>query len=160
MEYEIREKNQNDNESVRRLVEENWGSNLIITRGKIHLVENLRGVLAVHNDQIAGMGLYEIDHNACELVLLESYIEHIGIGKRILNEIISAAKKAGTERLWLITTNDNTYALRFYQINGFLIRNIHVNTIMEMRKLKPEIPLVGNNNIPIRDEIELEIRLK
>ena len=29
-----------------------------------------------------------------------------------------------------------------------------------MRKLKPEIPLVGNNNIPIRDEIELEIKLK
>ncbi|MGV8049251.1 MAG: GNAT family N-acetyltransferase [Anaerolineaceae bacterium] len=160
MEYEIREKRQNDDEAICHLVEDNWGSSAIVTRGKIHLVNDLQGILAIHLGQIAGMGLYEIDQNACELVLLESYIEHIGIGRRILTEIITTAKKADVERIWLITTNDNTYALRFYQINGFYIKNIHVNTIKEMRKFKPEIPLVGNNNIPIRDEIELEIRLK
>ena len=30
----------------------------------------------------------------------------------------------------------------------------------ESRKIKPSIPLIGANNIPLRDEIELEMILK
>lgn len=56
-----------------------------------------------------------------------------------------------------MTTNDNTHALRFYQKRGFVITAIRVNAMEEQRKKKP-IPLTGNDGIPIRDEIELEIR--
>jgi hypothetical protein len=31
--------------------------------------------------------------------------------------------------------------------------------VEQSRKLKPEIPLIGNDGIPIRDEIELEMKL-
>jgi len=31
--------------------------------------------------------------------------------------------------------------------------------VTEARKRKPGIPLIGDNEIPIRDEIELELRL-
>ena len=34
---------------------------------------------------------------------------------------------------------------------------VHRNAIADSRRLKPEIPLTGENGIPIRDEIELEI---
>lgn len=58
--------------------------------------------------------------------------------------------------MWLITTNDNTVALRFYQKRGFVLAAIHRNALEESRRLKPSIPLVGIDGIPIRDETELE----
>ena len=63
-------------------------------------------------------------------------------------------------RVWLITTNDNTPAVRFYQKKGFSLVAVYRNAIEASRKLKPEIPLKGIDGIPIRDEIELELLLK
>ena len=36
---------------------------------------------------------------------------------------------------------------------------VYPGAIIEARKLKPSIPLVGHCGIPVRDEIELEKRL-
>ena len=49
--------------------------------------------------------------------------------------------------------------LRFYQRRGFLIVAVHINALEEFRKIKPEIPLTGNEGIPLRDEIEFELLL-
>ena len=51
------------------------------------------------------------------------------------------------------------HALGFYQKRGFRLVAVHPGAVNESRKLKPEIPLIGNDGIPIRDEIELEIVL-
>jgi ribosomal protein S18 acetylase RimI-like enzyme len=69
------------------------------------------------------------------------------------------AREVGCKRLWLITTNDNLHALRFYQRRGMHIAAVHVNALEESRRIKPEIPLMGMDGIPLRDEIELEIML-
>jgi RimJ/RimL family protein N-acetyltransferase len=69
------------------------------------------------------------------------------------------ARQHGCQRVWLITTNDNLNALRFYQKRGFELVAVHRRAIDEARKIKPEIPLIGEYGIPIRDEIELEIAL-
>jgi hypothetical protein len=63
------------------------------------------------------------------------------------------------KRLWLITTNDNLHALRFYQRRGLVLVAVHRNAIEQSRKLKPQIPKLGYDNIPVRDEIELELIL-
>lgn len=55
----------------------------------------------------------------------------------------------------LITTNDSLLALKFFQKRGFVLSKIINNAVEKARKLKPEIPLIGNDGIPIRDEIEL-----
>ena len=65
---------------------------------------------------------------------------------------------AGTE-FRQSTTNDNLNALRFYQKRGFVLVAVHRNAMEQARKLKPEIPLIGNDGIPLRDEIELEMLL-
>jgi hypothetical protein len=59
----------------------------------------------------------------------------------------------------LITTNDNLNALRFYQKRGLALVAVHRNALEESRRIKPEIPLIGSDGIPLRDEIELEIML-
>jgi hypothetical protein len=51
-------------------------------------------------------------------------------------------------------------AIRFYQLRGFSLIAIHRNAIEESRKLKPEIPLIGIDGIPIKDEIEMEFIVK
>lgn len=51
------------------------------------------------------------------------------------------------------------------ELDGFAVVNeenemkIINNAVDKARKLKPEIPLIGNDGIPIRDEIELIKRI-
>ncbi|OGC91897.1 MAG: hypothetical protein A2142_01565 [candidate division Zixibacteria bacterium RBG_16_48_11] len=58
--------------------------------------------------------------------------------------------------MWLITTNDNLLALRFFQKRGFCISAVYPDAIQHSRRLKPEIPLIGREGIFLRDELELE----
>ena len=63
----------------------------------------------------------------------------------------------GSTRLWLITTNDNVDALRFYQRRGFRLVAIDRDAVERSRAtLKPGIPRTGLHGIPIRDELTLE----
>jgi Acetyltransferase (GNAT) family len=69
------------------------------------------------------------------------------------------AARHGCARLWLVTTNDNVDALRFYQRHGFRLAAVHRGAVDDSRgRLKPEIPVVGAYGMPLRDEIELEKR--
>jgi hypothetical protein len=60
---------------------------------------------------------------------------------------------------WLITSNDNIRALRFYQRRGWDMVALYRNAVDESRKLKPEIPQRGDHDIPVRHEIEFELLL-
>jgi RimJ/RimL family protein N-acetyltransferase len=87
-------------------------------------------------------------------------LERKGVGTELINKVIEFAVEVKARRVWLITTNDNIDAIKFYQKRGFRIIRIHTGAIDLSRKLKPSIPVVGNYGIPIRDEIELEMKLK
>ena len=136
-----------------------WGGTTIVTRGKIHQAEMLPGIIALAADEPVGVVLSHMDGTSCEIVLLQSLQEGIGIGTTLLKMVRHNAQAAGCKRLWLVTTNDNTPALSFYQKRGFQLVAIHRDALTAARKLKPTIPLYGIESIPIRDEIELEIRL-
>jgi hypothetical protein len=58
-----------------------------------------------------------------------------------------------------LTEDLNTPALRFYQKRGFRLAALHFNALEQSRRLKPEIPLLGRDGIPLRDEIELEMEI-
>lgn len=77
----------------------------------------------------------------------------------MLNEVIREAKEIGVEKIRLITTNDNLPALRFYQKRGFDMVHIYRNALEQARKIKPEIPLIGMDGIPLKHEIELNFML-
>jgi Acetyltransferase (GNAT) family len=68
-------------------------------------------------------------------------------------------REAGCRRVWLITTNDNLRALRFYQRRGFRLVAVHPDALARSRELKPSIPEIGLDGIPLRDELELELLL-
>jgi len=141
------------------LLQEWWAGPKIMTRGKVHYADKLPGFVAVQEERPAGLVTYRIDGTGCEIVTMNSLAEGKGIGSALIEAVKNAATKAGCKRLWLITTNDNTKALRFYQKRGFKMAAVYPNAIEKSRHLKPEIPLTGNDGIPIRDEIELEMIL-
>jgi GNAT superfamily N-acetyltransferase len=146
--------------NVINLAKQNWGSDIIVSGGRIHRIGELPGYIFVEDDIIKGMILYSIINGECEIVLLESFDENRGIGCSLVEKAVEEAKAADCTRVWLITTNDNTKAMRFYQKRNFDMKAIHHNSIVESRKLKPEIPLYGNDGIPILHEIEFEYLLK
>ena len=142
------------------MLRENWGSSLVVTRGKIHHANLSDGFVAVINNEPKGLITYTMNHGDCEIVTLNSLKEGIGIGSKLLDAAIDKAKQLGCGRVWLVTTNDNAKAFAFYQKRNFKIAAIHCDTIKESRKIKPEVPEIGMNGIPIRDEIELEMPLR
>ena len=82
---------------------------------------------------------------------------HRGIGTALLEAVIEAV--AGCDRIWLVTTNDNLEALRFYQRRGFVLSALRPGAVDEARRrLKPRIAGIGEFGIPLRDELELEFR--
>jgi RimJ/RimL family protein N-acetyltransferase len=76
-----------------------------------------------------------------------------------LSAVVDEARLAGCGRVWLVTTNDNTRALRFYQRNGFDVAGLRRFAVDQARRVKPEIPARGHDDIPIRHELVLELRL-
>jgi len=158
MTFEIREFTEVDRAWVKEFIEVEWGGSTVVSRGQVHDPSSLPGFIALDSDRPLGLVTYNIDDKSCELVTLNSFMEGIGIGAALVESVVVNAKEAGCHRLWLITTNDNTGALRFYQKNGFRLIAVHCDALEESRKLKPTIPLIGLDGIPIRDELELEIR--
>jgi len=94
------------------------------------------------------------------MITLDSLKEGKGMGTKLVEKVKRVAKKANYKRIWLITTNDNLRALRFWQKRGFCIKKVYPNALEYSRKIKPEIPLIGNDGIPLRDEIEMEIEFE
>jgi ribosomal protein S18 acetylase RimI-like enzyme len=146
-------------DEVRRLVIERWGSTLMLSRGVAHAVDQLPGLLAKRDGKIQGLITFQIQSNECEIVSLDSLAENQGVGSALLDSLIGVAKAAGCLRIWLITTNDNTAAIRFYQKRGFSLNALYLNAIEASRRIKPEIPVYGVDGIPILHELEFELNL-
>ena len=76
-----------------------------------------------------------------------------------MDRAVPEPARRGCSRTWLITSNDNVNAIRFYQRRGMRLVAVHRGAIDEARQLKPSIPLVGKHGIPIHDELEFELPL-
>jgi len=137
-----------------------WGDEFVVAHGVIYRPDTLDGFIAVDNDEWVGEITYSVSGDESEIVSLNSLREGQGIGSRLMDAVVDEMRKQSCRRVFLITTNDNLHALGFYQRRGFELVRIHRHALDETRKLKPAIPLIGMNNIPLRDEIELELMLR
>jgi GNAT superfamily N-acetyltransferase len=96
--------------------------------------------------------------DAVELAALLVIEPGRGIGSALIEAMLEAVRRHETQRVWVMTTNDNLVALRLYQRRGFRIIAVRPGAVDRARAtLKPGIPEVAANGIPIRHEIELEI---
>lgn len=132
-----------------------------MSRGVVHDLVGYPGFVALENTDAGdrvGLLTYHIADDHCEITSLDSLRENVGVGSALIAAAQEVAQAAGCVRLWLITTNDNLRAIGFYQKRGFEMVAVHRRALDESRPLKPQIPLVGLHGIPLRDEIEFEVR--
>jgi len=159
-EVAVREAAAGDREWIAPLLEERWGATTVVSRGVIRDAAALPGFVAEAGGRPAGLATYAIVDDACELVTIDSLEEGRGVGTALVTAVVEAGRAAGCRRVWCITTNDNVAALRFYQRRGFVLVALHRGAIARSRELKPQISETGEDGIPIRDELELELVLR
>jgi len=160
MKIKIREIKSTDLDWIKNVWRKRWGGDFVVTRGKIHRPEKLKGFIAEVKNKRVGLITFKIRKRDLEILSLDSFLEKRGIGSRLVKRVIEFAKKERLNKIWLITTNDNLTSLKFWQKRGFFLSKIYPSAIDKItRKIKPQIPKIGAFGIPIRDEIKLEIKL-
>ena len=148
-----------DLESAMAQVAEQFGSSRVVSRGVLHEARDLPGLIAVRDGANAGLLQYHLEGDGLEVVILIATERRLGTGRRLLEAVEPIARDAGCRRMWLITTNNNTDAIAFYQAIGWRQAAVHGGAVDAARRLKPEIPEHDDQGRPIRDEIEFERRL-
>ena len=136
-----------------------WGATQMVSRGRLCDLTELPGFLACDDAQIVGIVTYRPEETECEISSLNALHPRQGIGRQLLGHMVALGREKGWRRLWLITTNDNLPAQRFYESVGWRLAQIHHGAIQQSRLLKPEIPLLGLNGVPLEDEYEYELLL-
>jgi len=150
-------------EQTRPLVDaqiaKSWSGPFLVSKGVLHDSRTQPGFAAFADGELAGYALYNIANGECEMTVLESLRQKRGVGGALINAVIEAAKESNCRRVWLITSNDNTHAIRFYQRFGFSLKAVYIDAMDVARQLKPQIPLLGEEGIPLQHEFEFEIVL-
>lgn len=145
---------------LRQFWVEHWGGEEMISRGNIYRSDDVDGGFVIEDEnEWIGIVTFMIRDDECEVTSINSLREGQGIGAKLIDAVVNEARKKKCRRVFLITTNDNLRALGFYQRRNFVLVKLYPNALEETRKIKPTIPLIGYNDIPLRDEIELEMIL-
>lgn len=149
-----------DRDWLKSAISERLGDLRQASRGRLMRLDEHDALIAWSGEERIAFLAYFIEGSECEISGLASVVENLGAGTALIDAVKDQASKAGCKRLRVVTTNDNTHAIRFYQRRSFRIAAVRVGRIDDYRRtLKPEIPATGHDGIPIRDEVELEMRL-
>lgn len=138
-----------------------WGGTWMVSRGVLQDAAGLPALVAERDGQRVGLLTFRPRPGGdTEVVTVNAFLPGAGIGGQLLAGIAELGRRNDWRRVWLITTNDNTWALRSYQRHGFDLVALHRDALDRSRQLKPEIPVTGLDGIPIAHELELELRLR
>ena len=151
----VRPLDDGDRPWVRDRIATRWSLPVVSVSGH-HDPTSYPGFAAVEGDTVVGLATYLVDGDSCELLTIDSDRQGGGVGTLLLEAVRSAASAAGCRKLWLVTTNDNLRALRFYQRRGLDMVAVHRDFMDLVRRAKPSLPDHGHDGIPLRHAIELE----
>jgi len=138
------------------MMDAGFGGTRQARRGEIFDTVALPGLVAEEDGEPTGLLSYRPEDGRWELFFIAARRPWRGVGTALVEALVALAREAACTTIWLVTTNDNLAALRFYQRRGFVLVALRPGAVTGSRRLKPEIPLVGAHGIPLRDELELE----
>jgi ribosomal protein S18 acetylase RimI-like enzyme len=133
-----------------------WGGNLVVGHDREFDLAALPTLVAERDGAVVGSLGYEVDGDAFEVVSIYAARPGNGIGSALLAAAVDLARQRGLRRVWLVTTNDNLDALRFYQRRGMRITAVDPGAVDRSRQRKSTIPEIGFFGIPLQDELTLE----
>ncbi len=152
--------NDADRAYVRAELSRHWLSTVIYSAGRRFEADRLPALVARVAGAAVGELTYHADERGLEVVTLSAAPGTRGVGTALMDAAEEACRARGVRRLFLTASNDNLAALRFYQRRGMRIVAVHRGAMDRYRELEKEIPRVGQNGIPLRDELELEIAVE
>jgi len=155
----VRDLADSDGDWASAVLAQHWGSMNVVSRGRLHQADKLPGLIMTEKGTRVGLLTYAATPTECEIVTLDALDIRRGIGTALLSEMTKRATKTAWKRLWLVTTNDNVVAQKFCQRNAWTLVHVHTDAVLESRKIKPEIPLLGIHGVPIKDEHEYEFEI-
>lgn len=129
-----------------------FDSKMVVSSGHYDLTQ-FPCIVAFEERRIVGVLIYRTETGILEIISLDSYRENKGIGSRLIQHVETIAQTLNIHTIQVITTNENIKALYFYQKNGYRMSDIRPNAVDFARRIKPSIPLIGDNGIAIKDEI-------
>ena len=145
---------------VERIAADSWGGIHVAVHRELFDLRELPCYIALSAEQeLLGYCYYRFSGDECEIMAIESTKPNCGVGSLLIKAVIDKAINEKCMRVYLSTTNDNAHAFRFYQKRGFTISAFRFNELEYARKLKPTIPLLGEDGIPLLHEIEFELVL-
>jgi GNAT superfamily N-acetyltransferase len=155
---DVRPATSTDRPVVVELLTASWGGTVVVAHGVRYDAATLPALIAWAGDEPRGLLTYTIGQDGLEVVTLDATSKGGGAGTRLLAAAAEIAWAHRCPRLWLITTNDNLDALRFYQRRGMRIVGVTPGAVDRARRVKPGIPLTGDYGIALHDELTLELR--
>lgn len=139
-----------------------WGSSFVVSKGRKSYPQNSPCLIAEGADgSKAALLSYEPrPKNEAEITFLESFETGKGAAGQLVKEAVKLLKKKNIKRVFVVSTNNNYDAFKFYQYQGFRPVRVYPDAMKAARRLKPSIPKMCSNGLPINDEIEYELLLK
>jgi GNAT superfamily N-acetyltransferase len=148
-----------DQAGIRKLWEDHWGLP-VISIDRTYQPEDVTGL--VWRDEwgeVQGLITWHIEGEEAEIVSVDAFQQGRHIGGRLLNAAEAELRSRGARKVTIVTTNDNLRAIAFYVRHGYRMVRIVLDDMDRVRALKPGVPKVGQNGIPLRDMIALEKEL-
>ncbi len=143
-------------ELIARLWEEQWGLP-IVTAKREYMPPDVEGfVWRTRGGERLGLVTWAVDGDRAEIVSIDALERGRRIGARLMEAAEEELRRRGVKTAHLVTTNDNHRALTFYLRRGYRLVRLHLDAMSRVREVKPDVPLVGNDGIPLRDMWELE----
>ncbi|GAA1854819.1 GNAT family N-acetyltransferase [Asanoa iriomotensis] len=138
-----------------------WGGHIVVAHDEAIDLRTLPALVAVDDGgRLAGALCWRVVDDSLEVVSIAAARSGVGVGTALLDAVVAEARAAGSHRIWLVTTNDNLRALRFYQRRGLRIVGVDRGAVDRARLMKPSIPTVGDDGVPIHDELRLELSIE
>lgn len=148
-----------DTELIRALLARRWGDDLMMF-GRTWKIDEYEAIVARgEKGEILGLGTHALQKTTILALTIDNFFEIRGVGRALLERIAEIGREKNARVLRVLTTNDNTPALRYFQKLGFRIVALYPGAIMIYRTVARNLPEIGVDNIPVRDAIELEIDL-
>jgi ribosomal protein S18 acetylase RimI-like enzyme len=133
---EVRPLNDGDRAWVTETISNEWGLPVVSISGP-HDPTELAGFVAIEADERLGLITYLSTNEDCEVVTLNCLRPNRGVGTALLRTVRQTADERRL-RLWLVTTDENSNAIRFYENRGMTRRARHRDFVQVVRRYKPD----------------------
>lgn len=132
-----------------------FGDVTVARKGVLLDASVLPGFVATEGERPVGFLTYREVSDEHEVVAIISTEEGRGVGQSLMKASRERATAAGCRRLWLVTTNDNVRAIRFYQLCGLDLCAFYRHGVRRSREVKPRLPERGMDGLPLNHELLL-----